>query len=101
MTCPSCSRPLWGDFAANLYRPRAGRQETQCRKCAHRACYALPSFLVEEAYVYFGATVIALTMLAALSMDAAVLVRLNACASVFVVWLGLIGLLTWTRTEVK
>ena len=101
MTCPSCSRPLWGDFAANLYRPRAGHQEAYCRNCAYKSRYALPAFLAEEAYVYAGALVIALTMLATLSMDAPTAVRLNACASVFVAWLGLIGLLTWTRTDVE
>ena len=101
MTCPSCTRPLWGDFAANVYRPRAGTQETRCKHCAHAARYQLPRFLAEEVYVYAGALVIALSMLAALSLDAPTVVRLNACASVFAAWLGLIGLLTWTRTEIE
>ena len=101
MTCPSCARPLWGDFAANLYHPRDGAQETRCKRCSRTAHYRLPSFLAEEVYVYAGALVIALTMLATLTMDAPAAVRLSACASVFVAWLGLIGLLTWTRTEVE
>ena len=101
MTCPKCSRPLWRDFAANLYHPRAAAQQSQCRSCGTKATYELPAYLAEEPYLYFGALVIALTMLAALSIEASTLARVNACASVFVTWLGLIALLTWTRTRIR
>lgn len=101
MTCPTCARPLWRDFAANLYHPRAGSQRCACRACAAEATYELPAYLSEEPYLYFGALVIALTMLAALSIDAPTAARVNACASVFATWLGLIALLTWTRTRVR
>lgn len=101
MTCPHCSRPLWRDFAANLYHPHAGAQRTRCRACAAQATYQLPAFLCDGPYLYFGALVIGLSMLAALSADLPTLARINACASVFVAWLGLIALLTWTKTETR
>ena len=101
MTCPKCSRPLWRDFAASLYRPRTGAQTCACRACAAKATYELPPYLSEGPYLYFGALVIALTMLAALSLDAPTAARVNACVSVFVTWLGLIALLTWTRTRIR
>ena len=101
MTCPSCSRPLWRDLAANLYRPRTGQQSTTCRHCAAKATYQLPGFLSDDLYVYFGALLIALTMLAALSAECTTAIRVQLCTSVFVTWLGLIALLTWTKTRVK
>lgn len=101
MHCPHCHRPLWRDFVANLYHPRPGDQRTECVGCRHKATYALPEYLAEEEYVWFGAGVIMLTLVSATAIDARAVIQLNAGVSIFLAWAGLIALLMWTRTRVR
>ncbi len=92
---------MWRDFVANLYHPLPGEQRTECAKCKCAARYALPEYLAEEGYVYFGAGVIALSLLCVTAIDAPILVVVNAGLSLLLAWSGLIALLMWTRTRVR
>ncbi len=101
MHCPHCNQPLWREFIANLYNPRSGNQQTCCKSCCHKATYVLPDYLSEETHVWFGAGVIALTLLAATAVDTTTAIQLNVGLSIFLAWAGLIALLMWTRTSVQ
>ena len=101
MQCPTCKRPLWRDFLRNLYKPQPGEQKCRCSKCAQERFVTLPAYLSEDDYVLFGALLMMLSLLATLDVDTWPILKIQLFLSVFVSWVGLVALLTWTSTHIR
>ena len=101
MHCPHCRARLWNAFARALATPKSEPVGTRCRRCAGRATVALPAELTDPEYTIAVGIVVGFALAWLASLDAPPVERLQYVASLAVVFLGGVGVVTWTRARVS
>ena len=101
LNCPNCRRPFVGPLLQSLNKPEPETQHVTCVRCGTQAQYRLPVYVAEKSYVLFGASLLALSLLVALCIDAPLKLRISLLISTLLLWSVGILMFTWHSTRVK